>query len=89
MSEIKKWNVANNFLLYKYRFRCNYEPLFKKKKDVIMNLWWLCREESERRKGVHHYKHAFRGFSAMLTEEEAAALSGIPYFIYKKIVFIG
>ncbi|CAH8341986.1 unnamed protein product [Eruca vesicaria subsp. sativa] len=36
----------------------------------------LPREESERRKGVHHYKHAFRGFSAMLTEEEAAALSG-------------
>ncbi|KFK32412.1 hypothetical protein AALP_AA6G238800 [Arabis alpina] len=37
----------------------------------------LPREESERRKGVHHYKHAFRGFSAMLTEEEAAAFSGI------------
>ncbi|KAJ4903084.1 CO(2)-response secreted protease [Raphanus sativus] len=36
----------------------------------------LPREESERRKGVHHYKHAFRGFSAMLTEEEAATLSG-------------
>ncbi|KAF2568025.1 hypothetical protein F2Q68_00027535 [Brassica cretica] len=36
----------------------------------------LPREESERRKGVHQYKHAFRGFSAMLTEEEAAALSG-------------
>ncbi|CAH2060875.1 unnamed protein product [Thlaspi arvense] len=35
----------------------------------------LPREESERRKGVHHYKHAFRGFSAMLTEEEAAAIS--------------
>ncbi|KAF3577210.1 hypothetical protein DY000_02034494 [Brassica cretica] len=41
----------------------------------------LPREESERRKGVHHYKHAFRGFSAMLTEEEAAALSGTPYFL--------
>ncbi|CAA7022680.1 unnamed protein product [Microthlaspi erraticum] len=35
----------------------------------------LPREESERSKGVHHYKHAFRGFSAMLTEEEAAAFS--------------
>ncbi|KAF8049851.1 hypothetical protein N665_2109s0002 [Sinapis alba] len=36
----------------------------------------LPREESERRKGIHHYKHAFRGFSAMLTEAEAATLSG-------------
>ncbi|KAJ0103402.1 hypothetical protein Patl1_05768 [Pistacia atlantica] len=33
-------------------------------------------EESERISLIHHYKHAFKGFSAMLTEEEAFALSG-------------
>ncbi|TKY68426.1 CO(2)-response secreted protease [Spatholobus suberectus] len=34
------------------------------------------REESERIAPIHHFSHAFRGFSAMLTESEASALSG-------------
>jgi hypothetical protein len=34
-------------------------------------------EESERIELIHHYNHAFSGFSAMLTENEASALSGI------------
>ncbi|KEH19206.1 subtilisin-like serine protease [Medicago truncatula] len=33
-------------------------------------------EESERIKLIHHYNHAFSGFSAMLTQSEASALSG-------------
>ncbi|XP_058744207.1 CO(2)-response secreted protease-like [Vicia villosa] len=33
-------------------------------------------EESERIKLIHHYSHAFSGFSAMLRENEASALSG-------------
>ncbi|KAK2354260.1 CO(2)-response secreted protease [Trifolium repens] len=33
-------------------------------------------EESERIELIHHYNHAFSGFSAMLTENEASALSG-------------
>ncbi|KAK4835640.1 hypothetical protein QYF36_012394 [Acer negundo] len=32
-------------------------------------------EESERINLIHHYSHAFKGFSAMLTEKEASALS--------------
>ncbi|KAJ4720463.1 Subtilisin-like protease [Melia azedarach] len=32
-------------------------------------------EESRRISLIHHYKHAFRGFSAMLTEKEASILS--------------
>ncbi|XP_022132049.1 CO(2)-response secreted protease-like isoform X2 [Momordica charantia] len=36
------------------------------------------KEKEERsREVVHQYHHAFRGFSAMLTEEEASSLSGI------------
>ncbi|XP_021911094.1 CO(2)-response secreted protease-like, partial [Carica papaya] len=34
------------------------------------------REESERIQLIHHYHHAFKGFSAMLTEKEASLLSG-------------
>ncbi|OIV89374.1 hypothetical protein TanjilG_22337 [Lupinus angustifolius] len=34
------------------------------------------RRESERIALIHHYSHAFSGFSAMLTESEASALSG-------------
>jgi len=34
-------------------------------------------EESERIKLIHHYNHAFSGFSAMLTQSEASSLSGI------------
>jgi len=34
-------------------------------------------EQSERIALIHHYSHAFNGFSAMLTESEASALSGI------------
>ncbi|KAJ7949435.1 Subtilisin-like protease [Quillaja saponaria] len=34
------------------------------------------REENERISLIHHYNHAFRGFSAMLTDREASALSG-------------
>ncbi|KAJ0103403.1 hypothetical protein Patl1_05769 [Pistacia atlantica] len=33
-------------------------------------------EESERISLIHHYKHAFKGFAAMLAEKEALALSG-------------
>ncbi|KAH9752730.1 CO(2)-response secreted protease [Citrus sinensis] len=33
-------------------------------------------EESERLSLIHHYKHAFKGFSAILTDSEASALSG-------------
>ncbi|XP_019058401.1 PREDICTED: CO(2)-response secreted protease isoform X3 [Tarenaya hassleriana] len=33
------------------------------------------REENDRVKVVHHYKHAFKGFSAMLTDDEAAFFS--------------
>ncbi|WCJ39255.1 Subtilisin-like serine endopeptidase family protein [Euphorbia peplus] len=33
-------------------------------------------EESERISVIHHYNHAFNGFSAMLTENEASVLSG-------------
>ncbi|BAT89846.1 hypothetical protein VIGAN_06094700 [Vigna angularis var. angularis] len=33
-------------------------------------------EESERIALIHHFSHAFSGFSAMLTESEASALSG-------------
>lgn len=33
-------------------------------------------QESERISVVHNYNHAFRGFSAMLTESEASVLSG-------------
>ncbi|KAL5802010.1 hypothetical protein ACOSQ3_033642 [Xanthoceras sorbifolium] len=32
-------------------------------------------EESERINLIHHYNHAFKGFSAMLTDKEASALS--------------
>uniref|UniRef100_A0A6N2JW53 Inhibitor I9 domain-containing protein n=1 Tax=Salix viminalis TaxID=40686 RepID=A0A6N2JW53_SALVM len=32
--------------------------------------------ESERISLIHHYSHAFKGFSAMLTENEASALAG-------------
>ncbi|XP_077247671.1 CO(2)-response secreted protease-like [Tasmannia lanceolata] len=35
-------------------------------------------EESERLSLIHSYSHAFNGFSAMLTEKEAAILSGHP-----------
>ncbi|XP_059434012.1 CO(2)-response secreted protease-like isoform X2 [Corylus avellana] len=35
-------------------------------------------EESGRISLIHHYHHAFRGFSAMLTENEASILSGRP-----------
>lgn len=42
--------------------------------------WWneymYCREESERVDLIHHYKHALKGFSAMLTPNEAALLAG-------------
>lgn len=34
------------------------------------------REEIERISVIHNYNHAFRGFSAMLTEGEASVLSG-------------
>ncbi|XP_061343243.1 CO(2)-response secreted protease-like [Gastrolobium bilobum] len=34
------------------------------------------RRESERITLIHHFSHAFSGFSAMLTESEASALSG-------------
>ncbi|XP_019449336.1 PREDICTED: CO(2)-response secreted protease-like [Lupinus angustifolius] len=34
------------------------------------------RRESERIELIHHYSHAFSGFSAMLTESEASAISG-------------
>ncbi|KAK7314032.1 hypothetical protein VNO77_39240 [Canavalia gladiata] len=34
------------------------------------------RKESERIALIHHFNHAFSGFSAMLTENEASALSG-------------
>ncbi|XP_057980989.1 CO(2)-response secreted protease-like [Malania oleifera] len=34
------------------------------------------RQESERISLIHSYNHAFRGFSAMLTEREASVLSG-------------
>ncbi|KAF3448761.1 hypothetical protein FNV43_RR09474 [Rhamnella rubrinervis] len=33
------------------------------------------RQESDRMRVIHNYNHAFRGFSAMLTEHEAAVLS--------------
>ncbi|KAJ4941354.1 hypothetical protein NE237_000074 [Protea cynaroides] len=33
-------------------------------------------QESERLSLIHSYHHAFKGFSAMLTKEEASALSG-------------
>ncbi|KAJ0044697.1 hypothetical protein Pint_05686 [Pistacia integerrima] len=33
-------------------------------------------EESDRISLIHHYKHSFKGFSAMLTEKEASLLSG-------------
>ncbi|XP_027353718.1 CO(2)-response secreted protease-like [Abrus precatorius] len=36
------------------------------------------RKESERIALIHHFNHAFSGFSAMLTESEASALSGHP-----------
>ena len=32
--------------------------------------------ESERISLIHHYSHAFKGFSAMLTENEASVLAG-------------
>ncbi|CAJ2657246.1 unnamed protein product [Trifolium pratense] len=41
-------------------------------------------EESERIELIHHYNHAFSGFSAMLTEAEASTLSGIN-FIFSAI----
>lgn len=34
-------------------------------------------EESERIALIHHYSHAFNGFTAMLTQSEASALAGI------------
>ncbi|KAJ4830132.1 hypothetical protein Tsubulata_006751 [Turnera subulata] len=34
-------------------------------------------DQSERRSLIHHYNHAFKGFSAMLTENEASSLSGL------------
>ncbi|KAJ4720461.1 Subtilisin-like protease [Melia azedarach] len=35
------------------------------------------REDSERISLIHHYKRSFKGFSAMLTDEEASLLSGL------------
>ncbi|KAH9752722.1 CO(2)-response secreted protease [Citrus sinensis] len=40
-------------------------------------------EESDRISLIHHYKHSFKGFSAMLTEKEASVLSG-----HEKIVSV-
>jgi len=40
-------------------------------------LFHFLSEESERVALIHHFSHAFSGFSAMLTESEASALSGI------------
>jgi len=40
-------------------------------------LFLFLSEESERIALIHHFSHAFSGFSAMLTESEASALSGM------------
>lgn len=44
---------------------------------LIYFLFHFLSEESERIALIHHFSHAFSGFSAMLTESEASALSGI------------
>jgi len=53
--------------------------------DIIFIFYFFhfLSEESERIGLIHQFSHAFSGFSAMLTESEASALSGI----FSDIVF--
>ena len=43
--------------------------------------------ESERISLIRHYSHAFKGFSAMLTENEASVLAGNTVLFYFVVLF--
>ena len=45
--------------------------------SIFIFCFHFLRRESKRIALIHHFNHAFSGFSAMLTESEASALSGI------------
>ncbi|OMO51962.1 Proteinase inhibitor I9 [Corchorus olitorius] len=49
------------------------EEMLKKQNQIICN--YCPQQERERMCLIHHYHHAFRGFSAMLTQNEASELS--------------